>query len=336
MGTLTTLIVVFLATLIPAVHSLDHVLMHSFYSPILKDYWDHGMRYWSFGSGTIVTDKSAELTTTKEYSHGYLWNRHPNHLDSFEFNVTTHITETRGLWHADTTKAGMGFWYTSDTPRHAVPHFFGSVNQFVGLGVLVDHSSKVSIVISDGMEPVYSFEKERRASCDLSAHTGHVITLTVRYDASLKRLEVGFLVGTLTAAPGVAELNDPTAHRTNCAVLNDVVLPTQYYFGITAANDENSQAKHDVTSFFLKPLRGAADVEEEREELHALTDRKHDMIEKMAYHTKPDGKGYKDYEHLNGHYKDVPDDAAIHADGSAKHKKRHLPADLGGDGKGNW
>ena len=319
----------------PTALGVDHILMHSFYPPILKDYWDHGMRYWSFGSGTIVTDSSVALTTNKPFSHGYLWNRHPNHLESFEFNVTVHVSGTQGVWHGDTSHAGIGFWYTSDTPRHATPHFFGSVNQFVGLGVLLDHSEKVSIVLSDGLDPIFSFEKQRKASCDLSAHSGHVITLQMRYDAQEKKLEVGFLVGTLTSAPSVAELHDPTAHRTNCAILYDVSLPPRFYFGVTAANDENSQAKHEVKSFFAKPLGGAADMEEERQEIHVLNDLKHDLIEKMAYHTRPDGKGYKDYEHLNGNYENVPDEANMHEDGSKKHRKKHLPGP-GGDGKGNW
>lgn len=269
----------------------DHVQMHSLYPPILAEYWETGLHYWSFGSHSVVTDDYVRLTTLHPSAHGYLWNRHPNHLESFEVNITLKMKNRADKWFQDRTSAGIVLWYTAAAIRHVAPTFYGAMDTFVGLGVVLDHSNHISIVHNNG-DSVYSLSAVTIASCSVPRVAENFLTIFLRYENSTERGSVYYMLGD-------TELPEPVGQDTPmvfCATVN-VKLPLRSYFGVTATNTENSACVHEVRSIFVKPLRStsnnggdgnkdAADEEEDVVGLH-LFDLTKDQQERREW----DGKG---------------------------------------------
>jgi hypothetical protein len=237
----------------------DHLQMHSFYPPILADFWESGLNYWSFGQGTVVTDEYVRLTTsTDAMSRGYFWNRHPNHLESFRVNVTLRLTKRSHPWFSDTTQAGVAVWYVTTTPRHQPAPFYGGIAAFEGLGIVLDHSDHISILINDG-EQLSVVDAHRRGHCYISGASEHYVTLYLTYGKDSNMLRAFYEVSQHHVQIGRGNL-------VHCADVSQVRLPPRGYFGITAANAPTAQAQHEVRSFLVKPMKGNDDAEETEEE----------------------------------------------------------------------
>lgn len=240
----------------------EHIQMHSCFPPILSDFWENGLHFWSFGSSTIITDDYVRLTTTAPEAKGYFWNRHPNHIESFIANTTVRLRKRKSGWFADSTDGGVAMWYTAAAPRHVQTTLFGSADEFDGVGVVLDHSDQLSVLFSDGAERVGSLRSAARGHCQVSGLSDKKVTLTMLYNAEAKTLRVLYHLWEDETAPGPDVM---------CTEVEDVVLPIRNYFGITASNSLHAQAEHDMVSFFVKPLRkldGTADEEEELSGLH--------------------------------------------------------------------
>lgn len=266
---------------------LDHIQMHSIFPPILADYWENGLHYWSFGSSSVVTDDYVRLTTKSPTAKGYFWNRHPNHLESFVANTTLRFWQRSAGWFADATDGGVGIWYTAATPRHMPTQFFGNVDVFDGLGIILDHSDSISVVVGDGERSVGSLKESRRAFCAVKRLEMHKITISVSYRAESKELAVMYHTWMDPKSPGKENL---------CTVVHDVNLPLRNYFGVTGSNSEHAQAEHDLFSFFVKPLRSddkTADDEEETAGLH-LFDRAREQLLQKEWNGRADEPLSKD------------------------------------------
>ena len=228
--------------------------MHSFKPPILDEYWANGMRYWSFGDHAVITDNYIELnraplTGSSTSQSGYLWNRHPNHAESFDINVTVSVLVVGAWLHG--APGGMAIWYTSATPRHIQKNsFFGGLPKFEGLGIVYDHTGAVNLVVNNGEELV-SPQQASRGSCIVPL-TPVPVTFWVQYNHQKQELNVMFS-------------NDGASIMIECATAHSVKLPARNYFGVTGLIDANSQATHVVHSFFVKPLRKSAESSEEEE-----------------------------------------------------------------------
>lgn len=247
--------------------------MHSIFPPILADFWENGLHYWSFGSSSVVTDAYVRLTTHKTTAKGYFWNRHPNHLDGFVANTTVRLRQRESQWFADSTDGGLAIWYTSATPRHMPTPFFGNVDVFEGLGVVLDHSDTISVLLNDG-ERVASLSNSRRGHCQIKNLGDKQLTITVVYMASSKELRVLYHVWADAQTPGSDNY---------CVAISDVVLPLRNYFGVTASNSEHAKAEHDIISFFVKPSRGDDNAyleEEESTGLHLFDHAREQQLQK--------------------------------------------------------
>lgn len=236
---------IFFVTVIGAVcGAVDHLQMHSLHEPMLAEYWENGLHYWAFGSGSVVSDKYVRLTTPSASASGYLWNRHPNRMESFEITAVVRLRKKTSSWFADTTHEGLALWYTAAAPRHSLTSFYGNTETFDGLGVVLDHSNTLSILINGG-ETIVSLRRSRQGHCSVNAVEGKRIRIQILYDANEKRL-------TVYNAPWQDERKEHPLIL--CALLDDIVLPPRNYFGITALNSKDSQAEHDVESIVVKPL----------------------------------------------------------------------------------
>jgi hypothetical protein len=240
--------------------STEHVQMHSFSPPILADYWENGLRYWSFGSNAVVTDNYVRVTGPSPLSRGYFWNRHPNHLESFEVNVTVRLLRRQQGWFADTSDGGLALWYTAATPRHVPTNFYGSNPEFEGLGIILDHSNHLTVLVNDG-EAVTSIANSRLGFCKIAALAEHDVVLVVRYDNEASILELFYTVNTPSAGGLVPSAAAEAAVL--CSRIERVQLPTRNYFGVTATNSKSAQANHELVSFFVRPLHGGHEATDE-------------------------------------------------------------------------
>lgn len=248
-------------------HAVDHLQMHSLHEPMLAEYWENGLHYWAFGSGSVVTDKYVRLTTHAASASGYLWNRHPNHMDSFELSTVVRLRKKTATWFADTTHEGIALWYTVAAPRHTLTSFYGNTDTFEGLGVILDHSNTLSVLLNGG-EKIGSLRRSRQGHCEVNAVEGKRIRLKVLYDFDEKKLTVFY-----------ASWQDERKEHplTMCVQLTDIVIPSRNYFGVTALNSDDSQAEHNVENIIVKPfLDEQYDAEaDENNNLH-LFDRAHE------------------------------------------------------------
>lgn len=248
---------VLLCVTLQASASLEHVQMHSIFPPILADYWENGLHYWSFGSSSVVTDEYVRLTTNSPTAKGFFWNRHPNQLQSFVANTTLRLKSRGAGWFADATDGGFAVWYTASTPRHMPTQFFGNVDTFDGLGLILDHTDTLSILIGDGDRSVQTISRERRGFCNIKQLVDNKVTISVKYNSESKELLVTYNVWQSAHVHGADVL---------CSVVNDVALPLRNYFGVTASNSVHAQAEHDLFSFFVKPLHKSDAEDATREE----------------------------------------------------------------------
>lgn len=238
----------------------EHVQMHSVFPPILADFWENGLHYWSFGSSTVVTDEYIRLTTHKADAKGYFWNRHPNHIESFVINATLRFKKRHAGWFADATDGGIALWYTAAAPRHMATNFFGNIDTFDGIGVVLDHGNVVSVLVNQEQQ-IHGLVESRRGSCKLKNLDNNKVTLSLAYDADQRTAVVQYNVWTSDLVPGV---------DVACTSVDDVKLPLRNYFGLTASNSEKAQAEHDVISVYVRSSKGDGKVEQDEEELTGL------------------------------------------------------------------
>lgn len=229
--------------------TIQHVKMHSLVPPILENYWDNGLHEWSFGAATVVTDLYVRLTQKTPTSRGYLWNRRSLQVDNFQFNATFRIANRDGTWFSDKSGSGIGFWLTSEAPRHVPVSFYGMTDQFTGVGVVFDHTNHVSVLFNNGQH-LASPHDATVGTCQI--RTGDAwSTFILRVSALDELLDVLVSVGGDAPVP--------------CTRVKNVKLPSNLYIGITATNTESSSAFHDATMLALfpmaKPEEFAADAE---------------------------------------------------------------------------
>ena len=255
----------------------DHMGMHSIFPPILRNYWENGLSYWSFGSETVVTDDIVRLTQARPKSKGYLWNRHGNHLQSWQMNVTLQLDRVSVDDASEAQMAGVAVWFQTDTPRRGDRTFFGAPNRFNGLAVTMDHRSVISVFLNDGYSEVTDVAKDRRGFCRA---TTRAVTITVSYIHSEKSLAVSYrpedkfydAASLVDRAERDQQANDAArrAHLHSlgavCASLSNVSLVTHSYFGLTAANAPSSFARVEVQKMFVAPTAGAEDLHDAEEE----------------------------------------------------------------------
>ncbi|KAH9578266.1 Legume-like lectin [Trypanosoma melophagium] len=245
---------VFFLLLLLAAHIVigaDHIQMHSVFPPILQNYWESGMRFWTFGLNTVVTDNYVRLTESAPDAKGYLWNRHSNHMEAFELNVTLQMRKRNSPTLATLKEGGMGIWYTTaaNFSSNADTRLYGFAQRFFGIGVLLSHSDEISLLANNGSISfdTQSIEQQRRGHCLIPALGELHLTITILYN--------GNTMDVLYVYHGNDEPEPSDFARTVfCASVPSPPLTGTYRFGVTAANSATTQATHEIHSVIMTPL----------------------------------------------------------------------------------
>jgi len=286
---LRSAVVIALIGVILVAHGIEHVSMHSLFPPILADYWDTHLHFWSFGTSTVITDQLVRLTTRDPTARGYLWNRHANRLGAFEANFTFQMRKRSSAWFSDTSDSGIALWYTLVASRHTPLSFYGGNPSFDGLGVILDHSDTISVLVNTGEAVKTVHTSKRVGQCTVRGLNEHLITILVRYDNETKTLTVSYVKFNEEHKPH--ETRYLALAREPC-VTATVSLPLMYFFGVTAVNSPTSTAEHDLHSFFVKSIHAndkTAEREDERVGLHLFSVKAEKALQKEW-----EGKGDED------------------------------------------
>ncbi|KEG12677.1 legume-like lectin [Trypanosoma grayi] len=236
---------------VSGLNGADYIQVHSVFPPILQNYWENGMRFWAFGLNTVVTDNYIRLTESAPDAKGYLWNRHSNHMESFELNVTLQMRKRGSGFVGSTSDGGMGIWYTSAETftGDSDTVFFGFKRRFFGVGVVLDHSDVISLVTNDGSFDLdaNSMRVRRNGYCRVPALGELHITITIRYEGGIANVLYVY-------HDNVEPRPEDYARCVFCTTASAPTLSGVYRFGVTAANSALTQATHEIHSVIMTPL----------------------------------------------------------------------------------
>ncbi|ORC85576.1 legume-like lectin [Trypanosoma theileri] len=238
---------------------------------MLQNYWENGMRFWTFGLNTVVTDNYVRLTESAPNAKGYLWNRHSNHMEAFELNVTLQMRKRSSPMFSGTKEGGMGIWYTTaeNFSSSADTRLFGFARRFFGIGVLLSHSDEISLLASNGDIDfdVESIQQQRHGYCRVPALGELHLTITIRYNSN--SMDVLYVYH-----PNDEPQPSDYVRAIFCASTPAPPLNGSYTFGVTAANSATAQATHEIHSVIMTPLSDKehhADEEKKAGQVHLFT-----------------------------------------------------------------
>lgn len=233
----------------------DYIQVHSVFPPILRNFWEHGMRFWSFGLNTVVTDNYIRLTEGRRNVSGYIWNRHSNRMEAFELNATLQVQRHhRDSQTTASEGSGMAIWYTTvDRFTRNETQFFGFRSSFTGVGVLLTHADEISLVVNNGTTTIDTqhLTRKRHGYCRVPRLGSEHLTITLQYTNQTFRV----LYTVHFTKKGREQDTWGAPHSTVlCTTGPAPPLDSSYYFGVTAANTGLSQAAHELRSIIMTPL----------------------------------------------------------------------------------
>jgi hypothetical protein len=231
-------------------HSASHHMLappyiaYGGYAPFLSN--------WAMGGAAVLTDRYVRLTPAKQSRVGYIHNKQPAFMESWEAAVGFRMGSAASLGGD-----GIGFWYTK-MPNFIDGPVMGRSSDFVGLAVLLDgydndgmRDTPAIIATVTGAEPMSSplvaaddfAQKDGlpwgKCAAELrNVNQGDLMVLFVRYED--KSLSVSYQRG----LEGV---------KRKCLTLNDIDLPMGYYFGFSAETGGLAD-EHDIGFFYIAPV----------------------------------------------------------------------------------
>ncbi|KAJ2941490.1 hypothetical protein O0L34_g14537 [Tuta absoluta] len=228
---------------------------------LTKPYQGSGMSvpYWDFLGSTIVTTNYVRLTPDLQSKSGALWNTVPCYTRNWEVQIQFKIHGKGKELFGD----GLALWYVRD--RMQSGPVFGSKDYFFGLAVILDTYSNhngahnhnhpyISAMINNGSMH-YDHDRDgthtQLAGCEAKFRNyNHDTHLSIVYkDDTL-------IVST--------DLDGKNAWK-ECLRVQNVLLPTGYYFGASATTGDLSD-NHDIIAvkFFELDLLETQNKDEDR------------------------------------------------------------------------
>lgn len=214
---------------------------------LIKPYQSAGLDIpnWEIVGGTMVMQNEIRLTRDARSQQGAIWNKVPNHARDWELVVDFRVYGSTGTLFGD----GFAIWYVQDP--NIVGPVFGSKDYFRGLGIFLDtysnhngpHSHShpfISAMVSNGSLH-YDHDKDgthtqlggEESGCEAGfRNKDHETFVLVRY--------VGNTLSIFT------DISDERTWKL-CFRVDGVILPTNYYFGISAATGDLTDT-HDLKS----------------------------------------------------------------------------------------
>jgi len=195
---------------------------------------------WHLTGNTLVTDRYIRLTSDTQSKSGGLWNTIPVIHPDWEMHVQFKVHGDSKNFYGD----GFVIWYVKD-PKLNGP-IFGYQDYFNGLAIIMDtYANKVpaphsfpyiSAVINNGSLH-YDHDNDgvnvTIAGCEAIFRGRNTDTsVAIRYENNR-----------LTVSTDI----DGTNSWRECFSIDNILLPTHYYFGFSAATGELSD-NHDIIS----------------------------------------------------------------------------------------
>ncbi|CAF1218375.1 unnamed protein product [Rotaria sordida] len=212
--------------------------------------------YWHLTGNTLATDRFIRLTADTQSRTGGLWDTIPVSYPDWELQVHFKVHGEGGNFFGD----GLAIWYVRD-PKLTGP-VFGYADHFCGLAIILDTYANtnddytntypfISAVINNGSLH-YDNDRDGRditvAGCEAAFRGRDLDTrIAIRYQDN--RLIV------------YTDIEGVNAWAV-CFIVDNVHLPTHYYFGFTAATGELSD-NHDIISVYTYQLNSNEDREKE-------------------------------------------------------------------------
>lgn len=216
---------------------------------------DGSIPFWEYGGHAIASDESVRITPSLRSKKGYIWSKQKKSFENWEIEVTFRVSG-RGRIGAD----GLAIWYTED--RMIEGPVFGNQDQWKGLGLFFDsfdndnlhNNPTVVAMVNDGTR-VYDHNtdgsNQQLASC-VRDFRNRPFPVKAKIEYNQRTLTVMIHNG-LTTNKDDFEL---------CARVEDVELPAEGYFGVSAATGGLAD-DHDVFSFITHQLIQPADSRKE-------------------------------------------------------------------------
>ncbi|XP_030023866.1 vesicular integral-membrane protein VIP36 [Manduca sexta] len=216
---------------------------------LTKPYQGSGMSvpYWDFLGSTIVTSNYVRLTPDLQSKSGAIWNTVPCHTRNWELQVQFKV-HGRGK---DLFGDGFAIWYVRDR-MHPGP-VFGSKDYFTGLAIILDTYSNhngahnhqhpyISAMISNGTLH-YDHDRDgthtQISGCEAKFRNyNHDTHISIMYRDDV-----------LTVS---TDLDGKNAWK-ECLRVENVQLPTGYYFGASATTGDLSD-NHDIIAVKMYEL----------------------------------------------------------------------------------
>ena len=195
------------------------------------------MPFFDSNGDTMVTNTFIRLTPDDKSRRGGLWNKVPVYSRAWEVVLTFKIHGSSRNLAAD----GMAFWYVDQKKLEG--GVFGGPSKFKGLGIFLDtykngQSSgafpRVSGFINDG-----SWEFDHSTDGDKQSF-GHCYAMARNRDHDTD-LKIRYKQKTLSVSVDV----DGNGSWRLCFERNNLILPTGYFMGFTAATGDLTD-NHDV------------------------------------------------------------------------------------------
>jgi len=240
-----------------------------------------GIPYWDFLGHTLVTSEYVRLTANKQSQRGALWNMVPVTMVNWEVQIQFKVTGSTGSLFGD----GFAFWYARDAMQEG--DVFGNRDFFSGLAVMADTYSNHNGAHKHGHPYVSAVVNNGSVHYDHDSDGTHTQLggcqckfRNLKHDTALS---IMYLHDTVTVRMRI----DGSQTWQPCFEVEGVILPTGYFFGLSAATGDLSD-NHDIVSFKaydLLPLDGGVNTDGDRR-----------LLQPSAQHFEPEREHSPDPE----------------------------------------
>ncbi|KAJ3390196.1 Dynamin-like GTPase that mediates homotypic ER fusion [Lobulomyces angularis] len=216
-----------------------HDYRKTFKSPFFYPNNSQEIPYFDTTGGVIKTEQSIRLTPSVPNMKGSIWAKEPNTHKNWEIEFSF-TAFGRGYMGGK----GLAFWYTKD--RMIEGPIYGGKDLWTGFGLFFDTSNQedqrftpiIYGVLNDGrkeIEHAKDIPTFSLGTCfrDYRNTAGHV-WVRVIYHNSILKVEV--------------DARQEGYSYTSCFESKNILLPTGYYFGMSASTDHLAD-DHDILSF---------------------------------------------------------------------------------------
>lgn len=207
---------------------------------------DSSVPFWSLQGDTVAADDKIRLVPSIRDKKGLAWCKYAFEKKEWEVEVQVRI-EGRGKLGAD----GLGIWYTSGNGQ--LGPVYGASDYWNGVGIFLDSfdnnnqldNPSISVVFNNGtMQYQHDSDgtTQHSGSCKFDfRNKPYPVKIRARYEK--RTLSVSFTSGNFP--------NDE--YFQTCTVVENVDLPSNYYFGVSAATGGLAD-DHDVIKFLTSSL----------------------------------------------------------------------------------